>query len=292
MKFYLNSLFVGLVSFLYGSVYWLGSSNLWQVQKIISLDLNRPWVYRQLVPFLTRILALTGMRIDWALVLIVTLSGVGFYLALRKLWFTLSRYDERDEIYPVLIVFAGLLLLGYNRLPYDLTTALLFTLAYLFIYTENKLGYLIVFTLACLNRETAFLLILFYVVISLVRLQLMRDWWMTACQIYIYGLVTYCLRLVFQYNGGSTLWVEPWQNLVRFVNNPLLTLVHLSITGVILWLVFRDWKYKHVYLKLAFWIIAPILVVMYVVCGQNYEVRVFWEVIPVVGLLTIPKAKL
>lgn len=298
MRKYINCVFVGIVSFLWASVYWLGDSNMWQVEKLVSLDLARPWVYRQLVSFLARAYMSVGIKADWALVLIVTLSGIGFYLALRELWFTLYRYDETEEIIPVMAVFVGTLLFGYNRLPYDLTTAFLFTLAFLYIFRADKVKYLVVFTLACLNRETAFLLILFYAVLSLIffigykQLSYRYTLTMLLLQVYIYTLITYCLHLAFQYNAGSTLWVEPWQNLMRFANNLLLTLLHLSVTGVILWMVFRDWKYKSTYLKLAFWVIAPVMVLMYIVCGQNYEVRVFWEIYPVVGLLMIPKANL
>lgn len=214
------------------------------------------------------------------------------------MWFTLNRYNERDEIYPVLIVFAGLVLFQFCHTIYDLATAFLFTLAFLYVFRANKVKYLIVFILACFNRETALLLILFYVVLWFIfkltygKRDTKYSVGMILIQVYIYGLITYCLRLFFQYNIGLPLWVQPWQNLMRFVHNPLLTLVHISVTVLILWMVFRDWKYKSDYLKLAFLVITPVLVVMYLVFGQAYEVRVFWEIYPVVGLLMIPKANL
>ena len=284
MKLYINSLFVGLVSFVWASIYWLGDANMWQVEKLTSLDLPKPWVYRQLVPELARLLSLTGLRIDYALALVVTLSGVAFYLSLRKLYFYYYPESSKGEIYVVGSVFVGMLVFGYNRLPYDLTTAFLMMLGLYYILTVQNWKYLIVFVFACLNRETSFLLILVYVVVLYYR-KYGSYWWVTACQIYIYGLITYCLRLIFQYNPGSSLWVEPWQNLVRYANHPLQTIIYAMVLAVVLLRVFRNWNSKFYSLRLAFVVIAPILFVMFMVCGQAFEVRVFWEVYPLVVLL-------
>lgn len=279
MKLFINSLFVGLVSFVWASVYWLGVGNLWQVEKLTSLDLAKPWIYRQFVPELARLLSLTGLRIDYALVVVVTLSGVLFYLYLRKLYFHFYPESMKGEIYVIGSVFVGMLIFGYNRLPYDLMTAFLMTLGLYYIITLQNWKYLVVFALACLNRETAFLLLLVYGVFWLYYHKYIPklSWWMTACQIYIYGLITYCLRLVFQYNPGSTLWIEPWLNLVRYYNHPAQTVLYLGVMGIILWLVFRKWNTKSFALRLAFVTITPLLFVMFIVCGQPYEIRVFWE---------------
>jgi len=281
MKLFLNSLFVGLVSFVWSAVYYLD---------IYPAELyTKPFVYRVLVPLLASIVDLFGVSFNLSVVLVMTVSGIGFYLALRKLYFYYYAQSTKGEIYVLVSVVAGLLLFEYYRKPYDLSTAFLMTLGLYYILTVQNWKYLIVFTLACLNRETAFLLILVYVVFWLYyrkyTLLFKSFWWMTACQIYVYGLITYCLRLAFQYNPGSSLWVEPWQNLVRYANHPVQTIIYATIIAIILLRVFRNWNIKPFSLRLAFVVVYPVVFLSFLVCGQSFETRTLWEMFPLVVML-------
>lgn len=292
MILYLNTLVIVLVTFFWSSAYWLGESNLWQVERLMSLDLAQPWVYRQLVPILVRGVAYLGVPLDVALVLVVTLSGVGFYLAVRKLALEFYDLSNWQEIGIVAGYSVSILLLGYNRLPYDLMTACLFALALLYMWTAESGKYLLVFTLSCLNRETTFLLILLYVAFLLFSRKSIIFWriFKTAIvQIVIYGTITYALRVVFADNSGAGLWVEPWLNILRFVNNPYTTMLHISVASVVLWLVFRGEPDKPTFWLFSFALFAPVLTVMYLVCGQAFEVRVFWELAPLAIVLSLPK---
>jgi hypothetical protein len=285
MKLYINSLFVGLITFIYASVYWLNEIQF--ASTLTSLDMAKPFVYRQLVPFLARSLSYLGVRIDWAVCLVVTFFGVCLYLSMRRLYFYFYEQSDKGEIYVLVSVFVGMLLLGQERWMYDLATATFFTLALYFVFRVENWKYLVVFTLATLNRETSFLLILVYVVMLLYykRYGVNYSWWTTACQIYIYFVITYSIRILFQFNVGSSVWIEPLENLHKYTTHPLETVIYLMIAVIILWRVFRNWNSKFFSLRLAFVVIAPILFVLYLVCGQAFEVRVFWEVYPLVVLL-------
>jgi len=280
----INSIFVGLITFLWASVSYIGNANLQLAQAVTSLDLQKPFVYRALIPFLARLVSSFGIRIDLALTLVITVSGIGFYLALRELYFYLYRHDAKGEIYLVCAVMVGLILFFYPRMTYDLMTAFLFTLAFLFIIQGKDWQYLVVFILSCFNRETTFLLIIVYVVVNTVQLQMGRKWWMTLCQIYFYALITVSLRIAFQHNPGSSLWIEPLQNLQKYISHPLQTLLWVGIIAVIWWRISVMWKYRNPYPKLLMVVLAPVLVVFYLVCGQAFEMRVFWELYPVLVL--------
>lgn len=181
MKTLINSLFVALVTFAYASVYWLGSRGsigiMQDAGSLTSASYYKPFVYRALVPWLARLVASLGVRVDLALVLIVTASGVGFYLALRA---------------------------------------------------------------------------------------------------------------IFADNPGAPAWVEPGLNLLRFYNHPARTLLHLAGTEVVLWMVAKDWTQKPALLRTAFIVMAPILTAFYLVLGQAFELRVFFEIYPVIVLLVVP----
>ncbi len=280
-----GSVVVGCSAFAYAAVYWLGNRNLWQVELLTSTNLNKPWVFRQLVPILARAIASLGIRIDLSLVLVVTIAGAGFYLALRSLAFLFYKQDDKVEILLVLLVMFGMIIFNYGRLPYDLMTALLFTLAFraIFLCRDNEL--LIIFSLACLNRETSFLLIIFMGVLAIkTRMRFV----ITLQMVLIFVLVQLALRDVFHDNAGMVAWIEPMQNIQRFANDPGRTLLHGLITLVVLWTAFKDWTLKPYFFRLAFVSLAPVLLILYVCFGQAFEPRVLWEGYPIMALLMLP----
>jgi hypothetical protein len=173
----------------------------------------------------------------------------------------------------------GLLLFGFDRLPYDLATAWLWTLALLYIYERKYYEYLLIFLLACLNRETSFILIPFAWAYGF-RQDLFY-------QVIIYMISFLFLHMMFADNPGG-LWIQPWQNLQRFINRPCQSLIQLSIAGVISWFVFKGWHNKPVYLRSAFVFFASIFIPSYLIFGQAFEVRTLWELYPVTAALLYP----
>lgn len=138
----------------------LGSENAQKVAVVVSLNQPRPFVYRQLVPMLARLLMSLHISAAWSLVIIVTLAGIGYYLALRKLAGRFYQLNDKNELLIVGLTIFTLPLLFNSQQVYDLPTAFLFTLSIYCLVTGAILAYLLVFAVACLNRETAFLLIL------------------------------------------------------------------------------------------------------------------------------------
>ena len=248
---------------------------------MLASNLYRPWAYRLLVPSVVRYVASFGVSSSYVLVLVVTISGLGFYLALRKLYYHFYPITNHAEIYIIVFVSVCLLVFNYDRLPYDLMVAWLMTTGIYLILTRQFWKYLGVLALASLNKETAFLLIVFFVVISF------RDrgaWWMTACQVYVYGLITVCIRLAFSYAPGSGLWINPWNNVLAHFQSPISLICTLL---VVVWLGFRinnRWR-VHADIRKMFWVFVPIMLVAYIVCGQAYEFRSLWEIAPVLILL-------
>jgi hypothetical protein len=284
----INVFLVFIVSLAYASVYL--SKNyvgVWDSDLILSVDLNRPWVYRQLVPLLARLISALGVAPDLSIALIVTLSGVGLYVSLRRLALILYGNSDTLEVIVVVSVFLGMLLFGYKRLHYDLMTAFLFTLAPSLLLELKYDKYALLFPLICLNRETSFLLVLFWFVIILEKISFEKIW-LFLYQVFVWLGIRLILNTVFSNNGGADAWIEPLKNVGRFINNPLTTILHFFITAVLLYLVIKDWKYKPRFFKIAFMVFAPLLTSMYFVMGQAFEVRVFWEIYPVIVILSYP----
>ena len=112
----------------------------------------RPFVYRALMPWIAQaVLWLAPVRLDALTLALIALSGAAFIVGL---W-----YWTGNEIASVLL-FCGYVV-AFCRYPkiYDLASAALWTFCLLFLQRGQYLAYLIVFVLACLNRETAVLLV-------------------------------------------------------------------------------------------------------------------------------------
>jgi len=284
MRKSLNCLFVCLVSFVWASVYFLGG---------IPAELTlKPFVYRALVPLLASWIHFMGVPVGLSTVIVMTLSGMGLYLSLRELYFSLYREGKYSELYLVLTVCGGMLLFESYRKPYDLMTAWLFTWCFLLILKRNDLGYLVVFILACINRETAFLLILVYMVSRLVELEFVKSLWIVACQIFIYLDIALMIRLIFRDLPSvvdKKFEIDWTRNFIAFLHNPYLFLFHVGIVLLVLWRIHKVWKFRPLLPKIVLFIFAPILTFAYVFGCQPFEIRMYWELYPAMGLLMIPK---
>jgi hypothetical protein len=76
------------------------------------------------------------------------------------------------------------------------------------------------------------------------------------------------------------------QNLRAHAERPMETMVTLFILFIIPYFAFRNWKAKPYLLRVAFIILHPAFVILYLLCGQAFEFRVFGELYPVAALLT------
>jgi len=277
---------VAFVSFALSYGYWINSN---QVGEYISLTLFKPFVYRQLMPMLARSLTWLGVPANWAIVLVMTSAGVAFYYALRAL--TLHFYPfsngEQLDLWVFALFVVGLSLFWFERLPSDWATAFLFTLAFLFLAQGKMLAYILLYPIVCLNRETAFLLTVFFL-FYVHKVYVPLDVAIFIYQVVVWFAVRISLMIIFLHNGGLNAWISPLQNFQKFIAHPWHSLLHIVITVIILYLVLKGWKRKPLFLRTAFVVMAPLLLIMYWILGQPFEVRVFWEVYPAAALLMLP----
>ena len=272
---YINAFIVGIVTFFWSYRYWDNDT--------VSVLLMKPFVYRQLSLLSAKFFMLLGASFEMALVIVMVISGIYFYFTIRAL--AQEYYDiSQNEITIMLLVLLGMWLFIYFRKPYDLLTAWLFTLAFYYIQTDwNK--YYLLFPIICINRETAFLLILVFFIHTLREWKLVKVF--VLLQIIVFGLISFLLRYLLAGHPGNEVWIEPVENLMKFITHPWQTLLHLSIGGLLMILVYKGWKSKPRLLRIAFVTILPLLILLYLMCGQAFEVRIFWEVYPVTALLIL-----
>ena len=283
----LTALVAACIAYIYAAVYWTQSN---QAGEYLSLTLYKPFVYRQLIPMLARALTWLGVSANMAIVLVMAGAGVGFYFALRALIFEFYHDAGRLDLWALLLFILGLSLFWFERLPSDWMTGCLFALAFLFLAQSRLAAYMLLYPIVCFNRETAFLLTVFYLVWMLrkTRRDLWRDGLIFCYQVLIWFAVRIGLMLIFARNGGLNAWIYPLQNMLKFFQHPWHSLLHIGIFAGLLFLVFKGWKRKPLFLRLAFLTLAPLLLIMYWILGQPWEVRVLWEVYPVTAVLLLP----
>ena len=259
MKRTLELIVVVLILAYYNAVMWYG--HVFELSQTVSLEYMKPYVYRQLVPVIIR--AMGWVRVDIATVIVTTCAGVGFYLSLCTLL-------KNKPLLPLFAVLIGLFLFSMWHKVYDFMTAWLWTILFLKLLDRNYKGFSMLFLLLCLNRiETALFIIPIYFLIE-------RNWKFSILLSVLFVLLFVFLRFYFSDNVGVSALVEPTKNIHRLITHWELSLAHLLIFAVPFLLAVRQFSIIGQFYLILF----PVFVVLYVVFGQAFEIRVFWEIYP------------
>lgn len=249
---------------------------------------SKPYVYRWLSLWLIDMIERIGFEYEFASLLFIGISGAVFVFAMLYLMHTVLPLARAELVSLLLLVVFTLLFQRYLK-PYDLPTAAGFALALALLARWKFIAYLIVFLFLCLNRETAILLLPIYMLHFWKRLEERTYWPLVIVQAVTFVTVQAAIRYALRSAPGSSMWISPAQNILAHIENPVPTLLSLVVIGLVLWLVFRDWRYKPSVLRHAFIVLAPALFVLYVVAGQAFEYRVFAEVYSATALLILAK---
>jgi hypothetical protein len=246
--------------------------NLYLTQVAYSLE-GRPFVSRLLLPLLSRSLEwLTGIdAVSWLGFLFV-LSAVFFYFSAKYLYET---FYERGEI-AALVSFLFLMMLTFVETKvYDYATAAFFALS-LGLLARGKHGvFLLVFPFATLNRETTFLLTIFYAVYFFGKLPLQKYLASLSVQTAVYLSIKLVTASMFSGNGG--------QDVYFYLD---VMLAHRSYIILLIFpLLYFFLRNKPEFIRKSFWIIFPAQVALYLLFGQPLEVRVFAESSFLISLL-------
>ena len=200
-----------------------------------------------------------------------------------------SESDLREFFIAVLAVELFMFVFFLECKVYDLSTAMFFALSLGLLARGKFKGYYLLFPVACLNRETMFLLIIFFMVYYVKRLET-RDWLTgVAYQGFVFVSIRLLLMAVFADNAGVPVLFRAWENLADYIKYPWRSLLFFAGVLIIVWVCMRNWHEKPVLLRTAFVVFAPVLMVLYVLFGWAFEIRVFAEVYPVMWVMVLGK---
>ena len=179
------------------------------------------------------------------------------------------------------LALAGLLplMLRITHL-YDLLTLALWTASLGAMAHRRHALYLALFAAGCLNRETAALLVVVYVLqFGFTRLVLV--------QAVLYAGVRAMLMAVMAGRPGQLVEVHLAEHWPQMVDDIERVMLYLILAAIVAGLIARRFTSKPRLLRIAAIVTVPVLVVAYFVAGYPFEFRVFYEAYPAVALLAL-----
>jgi hypothetical protein len=311
----LNSIWIFYV---YLSVAHIGVFEPAKLSRVLLGTAERPYAYRVLVPFLTKIVApivpdgiirlfsglpypLTntfevlrqgGYGREAAVVLtLMFLSLVGFAYAEKNFLKHLSAGSVEQFLLPF---FAQLLILPFSLLfgyYYDLTQILLVALTLNFMLQARWTAYLVLFALASLNKETTSLLVVVFVIYHVRRLPRKKFLELLGMQTILYALVRGSLLYLYRNNPGTQAFFTLRDHYRQYAAQPALLLYTLLFFIVLGILIARSWKQQHPFLQASL-ALPLLLLALFFISGMPMEFRVFLDALPVLALLLVsPKTQ-
>ena len=212
-------------------------------------------------------------------------SLVGFAFTFR--WFMRSIYPSPDW-FSNLFTYISLLglpaIFQYYSYLYDFTTLFLFTLGLVLMYKQKWNAFLIVYFLACINKETTILLTMIFAIYFFNENRFDRKLFnkLIVIQLIIFVIVKTSLYFIFINNQGGIVEFHLFDYNVRILSRYSLT-IFAVIAGILL-LLFYKWNEKPEFLKSSLWAAVPLLVLS-LFFGVIDELRDYYEVYPSFALL-------
>ena len=284
-------------------------------ERQIESRLTRPFVHRTLVPLgvrtiraalpsnsrawmrdlvdthdlLRRLFRRLRWKKDYALehaigLVLMFAALMGFGAAMRS--FARSVFPGMGRLAEILSVGAVLtlpLLFSYSTFVYDLPVACLFTWGLALMHRRRWAAFLVVYLLACLNKETTILLTLVFVIHFANRARMDRGRFvrLLVAQGVIFAMVLSGLHLAFANRPGNFLKLRLFTHNVEVLTtwSPRV-LAWIGLTFLIAW----RWSDKPLFLRHALWVLVP-LVILALLFGYVDERRDYYEALAVILLM-------
>lgn len=307
----LNSLWI---FYIYLSIAPIGSYEPANFSKILEGTADRPFIYRILIPLISRIFspfiprnvekwienALPPIKIALerlggsmylreaiVVVIVMFLSLVGFAFVERKF---IQALGMPEKIQFALPLFAQALILPFTYhfgFYYDLPQVLLVTTSLLYLFRGNWMAYLIIFAVTTLNKETAVCLIFVYAIYYFPLLPRRQFIKLLFDQAAIYAVIRIILIFLYRNNPGDTIPSKIGTQLYIYSEFPIILLITLIGFGTIFFYIIKRWNHTHLFLRCSL-IIFAIIFVLFFTSGIPMEFRVFLDALPTLAIWVFP----
>jgi hypothetical protein len=259
----------------------------WYAQDVTQLREGAPFVYRILPLFAARVLFLLGVSDTGAVMIVAAVAAVGLLYAVLYL---LQTFDTDNPLLAFCVTALTFVVAMNEKRIYDIPAAAMMTYSITLLIRGNLFAYCLLFPLATLTRETTFLLTAFYAVLFFRRLS-----WQQYIAVFLYQVAAWLVIRAVLVNvfadGGTPFMLPSLYVVLGYAREPLKTSAYLLAFAAVAYLAVRNWWTKPAALLLAFTVMFPPVLLLHLMIGNPYEIRMFAEVFPVIWLLILPLHK-
>jgi len=143
----------------------------------------------------------------------------------------------------------------------------------------------LLYPLGCMNRETMFLLSIFFAAHYFGKMETFRYLSGLIYQGAVFTGIRLMIMKIFEGNAGQLIYFQPWHILKEHADHPIMLFLLMVLIALTWHGVARRWKEKPEFLRSALFVLLPLQVILYLMAGNAFEVRVFAEVWPVVVVM-------
>lgn len=217
--------------------------------------------------------------------ILMFLSLWGFAFIFKKFFKSLLYMQEHHiNLITIIVLLALPVMFKYYSYIYDFPSLLLFTAGMYLMVKQDWKKFLLIFFVACINKETTILLTLIFAIhfYKSEILQKKKFNQLIIIQLLIFFAVKTALFFAFKSNSGAFIEFHFFDHNIHILNGYNLTEFFLFIFTALM--IFYKWEEKPKYLKDAIWIAVP-LIILTIFLGFADELRDYYEAFPVAAIL-------
>lgn len=272
------------------SVAWIGFYNPLSEENVVDVINStqvRPYVMRVLMPFLARTLTrVLPLQPDIAIFIVVSISIIMMYISLIYFFSAFIGDNPRTEVTAFICFILVIAMIGVHRKIYDPATVMLFSFSLGLLARRKFTAFYLLFPIVTLNRETSFLLTLFFIAYFYKRISMPKYLFGIYWQGLIFLGIKFSLEYIFASQAGDSFLIRPALLFQTYFSNwqPALFLLILLLASI--FTVFKRWNRKPAFLRTAYLSMFPLQLLLYVIFGYAFEIRVMIESFPTLFLLS------
>jgi hypothetical protein len=250
---------------------------------------HKPFVYRVLVPGIINFARfLIPLPAQFYASLLIYCSLFGFAFSMYHLAGFFWESPSTSRLVALTSMPALLPLMLHFQHIYDIPNLFLFTLSIGAIIKQRWSYFLPIFILNCLSKETALLLPVIFMAYFHDNMDRRLYIKLTAAQLAIYAVIRFILLYAFRDNPGTILTFRLWEQLNFVINMPIVATGQFLYGLLMFLLAAWQWKTKPIFLRRSALAITPLMLLLFLFFGYPFEIRVFYEVLPILILLSVP----
>ena len=166
---------------------------------------------------------------------------------------------------------------------YDFSVLLLNASLLLAMSYRRHALYLILFTVACFNKETTLLIVLAYAAVLYRRLPFPAYAFMLAAQLAIFLAIYISTRVIFSGNAGKAMEIWLFHQAGWYWHRPL---IFFLVASAVVFIVSFRWNEKPAFLRRSM-MVVPVHLALFLYAAFPGEWRNFYEIVPILSMFVL-----